>query len=158
MTRVDQTMKILDRARAWVADDERVRAALVHGSAAKGDLTPLSDLDLIIVAEPGRRDAIWAEREQLTRRLLGADPAQSNEVPHQRPYRWQARTADLDMLDLTVDEGAVDVWIGLAGPVDFLVDRADVRGTSSGPSQRSRHRPATIRRRSATAPGVCSRG
>jgi predicted nucleotidyltransferase len=124
---VDQTLKILERARAWVTEDERVRAALVHGSVAKGELTPLSDLDLIIVTEPGQRDAIWAEREQLTRRLLGAVPAQTNEVAHQRPYRWQARTADLDMLDLTVDEGAVDVWIGLAGPVDFLVDRAEVR-------------------------------
>ncbi len=127
MDRVDQTLKILERARAWVTEDERVRAALVHGSVAQGELTPLSDLDLIIVAEPGQRDALWAEREQLTRRLLGADPAQRNEVAHQRPYRWQARTADLDMLDLTIDEGTVDVWIGLAGPVDFLVDRADVR-------------------------------
>jgi hypothetical protein len=123
---MDQTLEILQRARDWVIEDVRVRAALVHGSVVQGTITPLSDVDLIIVAEPGERDAIWAAREQLTGRLLGA-PAVAGPLP-QLPYRWQARTADLDMLDLTIDEGTVRVWYGFEGPVEFLIDRADVRG------------------------------
>ncbi len=122
---MDETLRILHRARTWVTEDLRVRAALVHGSVVKGTVTPLSDLDLIVVAEPGQRDALWAERESLTRQLLGA-PAITGPLPG-LPYRWQARTADLDQLDLTIDEGAVRVWHGFEGPVEFLVDRADVR-------------------------------
>ncbi|HEY3528536.1 MAG TPA: nucleotidyltransferase domain-containing protein [Nocardioides sp.] len=124
---MDQADRIVARAREWAVADTRVRAALVHGSVARNETTELSDVDLVVVAEPGRRGEIWAEREEVTRRLLGADPVASWEVPHQRPYRWQARTAELDMLDLTLDEGTVDVWIGLTGEVDFLVDRGDVR-------------------------------
>lgn len=122
---MDQALEILRRTRVWVSGDARVRAALIHGSVVKGEVTPLSDLDLIVVAEPGERDAIWAEREHLTRRLFGGPPA-VGEAPT-TPYRWQARTADLDMLDLTLDEGSVRVWNGFEGPVEFLIDRASVR-------------------------------
>lgn len=123
---MDQTLETLRRARVWVREDVRVRAALIHGSVVKDEVTPLSDLDLIVVAEPGERDAIWAEREQLTQRLFGAPMAVGEVLAP--PYRWQARTADLDMLDLTIDEGAVRAWYGFEGPVEFLIDRADVRG------------------------------
>lgn len=123
---MDQTLEILRRARAWVAEDIRVRAALVHGSVVQGTISPLSDVDLIVVAEPGERDSIWAEREQLTHRLLGRPPAVTEALPG-LPYRWQAGTAELDMLDLTIDEGTVRVWNGFEGPVEFLIDRADVR-------------------------------
>jgi hypothetical protein len=122
-----QALDILARARDWVTGDARVRAALVHGSLARGTATALSDVDLVVVAEPGQREAIWAERREITRRLLNADPVVSWEVPHQRPFRWQARTSELDMLDLTVDENTVAVWVGLTGAVEFLADRADVR-------------------------------
>lgn len=100
---------------------------MVHGSMARGDITALSDVDLVVVAEPGQRAAIWEERDELTCRLLGTHPVTAWDVPHQRPYRWQARTAELDMLDLTLDEGKVDVWTGLAGDAEFLVDRGGVR-------------------------------
>lgn len=123
---MDQTLQILHRARAWVAEDLRVRAALILGSVVKGTVTPLSDLDLLVVAEPGERDALWAEREKLSRRLLGA-PVVAAVAPYGLPNRWQARTADLDLLDLTIDEGAVRVWYGFEGPVEFLIDRAGVR-------------------------------
>jgi hypothetical protein len=106
-----------------VRRDERVLGAFVHGSAARGDVTPLSDVDLIVVAHVGRREELWADRDQISRILLGADVVEAHEVPHQRPFRWQARTADLQMLDLALDEGAIDLWPGLAGDVEFLVDR-----------------------------------
>jgi hypothetical protein len=124
---MDQAEQILARAGEWVREDTRVRAALVHGSVARGDTTPLSDVDLVVVAEPGRRDELWDDREAITRRLLAAEPAAANTVPHQAPYRWQARTPGLDMLDLTIDETTVEVWPGLAGDVLFLVDRGGVR-------------------------------
>ena len=97
--------------------------ALIHGSAARGDVTPLSDVDLIMVAHAGRREEIWAERDRISGILLGAEVVEAHEVPHQRPFRWQARTADLRMLDLAFDDGAIDLWPGLTGEVEFLVDR-----------------------------------
>ncbi len=120
-------MEIVERAREWVHRDERVLGAFVHGSAARGDVTPLSDVDLIVVAQTGRRKEIWAERDQISRILLGAEVVEAHEVPHQRPFRWQARTADLRMLDLALDEGEIDLWPGLAGDVEFLVDRRELR-------------------------------
>jgi predicted nucleotidyltransferase len=119
--------EIVERARAWACTDERVLAALVHGSVARADATPLSDVDLVVVTRPGLREQLWAERDDLTRRLLGSDAAVAHEVPHQRPFRWQARTASLQMLDLTLDDGELAMWPGLAGEVEFLVDRGGVR-------------------------------
>lgn len=123
---MDSVGQIVQRARAWAISDERVLGALVHGSAARGETTPLSDVDLIVVAEPGQRDAIWAQRTEISSVLLGAEVVEAHEVPHQRPFRWQARTADLRMLDFALDEGHIEMWSGLAGEVEFLVDRADL--------------------------------
>lgn len=123
---VDRVGQIVDRARAWAIRDERVRGALIHGSAARGETTPLSDVDLVVVAEAGQRDAIWAERAEISNDLLGADVVEAHEVPHQRPFRWQARSADLQMLDLALDQGHIEMWGGLASEVEFLVDRADL--------------------------------
>ena len=86
----------------------------------------MSDVDLIVVAEPGQREAIWADRAEISRDLLGAEVVEAHEVPHQRPFRWQARTADLRMLDLALDEGSIEMWGGLASEVEFLLDRADL--------------------------------
>ena len=123
---MDRVEQIVEQARAWAIRDERVRGALVHGSAARGDTTPLSDVDLIVVAQPGQREAIWAQRAEISRDLLGADVVEAHEVPHQRPFRWQARTADLGMLDLALDEGSIEMWSGLVGEVESLVDRGDL--------------------------------
>jgi hypothetical protein len=124
---VDRVREIVERAREWAHQDERVLGAFVHGSAARGDVTPLSDVDLIVVAHPGRRGEIWAERGQIGRTLLGAAVVEAHEVPHQRPFRWQARTADLRMLDLALDEGAIDMWPGLVGDMTCLLDRGDLK-------------------------------
>jgi predicted nucleotidyltransferase len=126
VTGVDRVREIVERAREWVHHDERVLGAFVYGSAARGNVTPLSDVDLIVVARPGRREEIWAERDQISRTLLGAAVVTAHEVPHQRPFRWQARTADLRMLDLALDEGAIHMWPGLAGDMTCLLDRGDL--------------------------------
>lgn len=120
-------MQIVERAREWAHRDERILGAFVHGSAARGDVTPLSDVDLVVVARPGRRDEIWAEREPITQTLLGAEVVEAHEVPHQRPFRWQARTADLQMLDLALDEGTIQMWPGLIGDMTCLVDRGELQ-------------------------------
>jgi Nucleotidyltransferase domain len=129
---VDRVSEIVERAREWVRQDERVLGAFVHGSAARGDVTPLSDVDLIVVARPGRREEIWAERDQIGRTLLGAAVVEAHEVPHQRPFRWQAYTADLRKLDLALDEGAIDMWPGLAGDMTCLLDRGDLQQQRTG--------------------------
>jgi predicted nucleotidyltransferase len=124
---VDRVLEIVERAREWVQQDERVLGAFVYGSAARGDVTPLSDVDLIVVARPGRREEIWAEREQISRTLLGAAVVEAHEVPHQRPFRCQAYTADLRKLDLALDEGTIDMWPGLAGDMTCLLDHDDLQ-------------------------------
>jgi predicted nucleotidyltransferase len=129
---VDRVREIVERAREWVHQDERVLGAFVHGSAASGEVTPLSDVDLIVVAYPGRREEIWAERDQISRTLLGAAVVDAHEVPHQRPFRWQAHTADLRKLDLALDEGAIDMWPGLAGDMTCLLDRGDLQQQRMG--------------------------
>jgi predicted nucleotidyltransferase len=132
--------QIVERAGRWVRRDERVLGAFVQGSAARGEVTPLSDVDLMVVARPGRREEIWAERDQISRDLLGAAVVQAHEVPHQRQFRWQASTADLRKLDLALDEGRIDMWPGLissGGPgvapragsseIKCLLDRGDLQ-------------------------------
>lgn len=85
--------EIVERAREWVHLDERVLGAFVRGSAARGEVTPLSDVDLIVVARHGRREAIWAERDQISQTLLDAVIVEAHEVPHQR--RFAGRPAPL---------------------------------------------------------------
>ena len=46
------------RAAAWAESDAAVRAMIVYGSFAQGTADDDSDLDVIIVAEPGQRDAL----------------------------------------------------------------------------------------------------
>jgi predicted nucleotidyltransferase len=129
---VGHVLQIVERAREWVHQDERVLGAFVHGSAARGDVTPLSDVDLIVVARPGHREEIWAERDQISRTLLGAAVVEAHEVRHQRPFRWQALTADLRKLDLALDEGAIEMWPGLAGDMTCLLDRGSLQQQRTG--------------------------
>jgi hypothetical protein len=118
----------LERAREWAQSDRRVIAAFIHGSVAHNDDNELSDLDFIVVAHDGKRDELWAEREKIAARILGAGIAWSWELPWQRPFRYQAWLDDLSMLDFTLDEGKVFAWYGLAGGVAALVDRGGVEG------------------------------
>ena len=55
----------------WAEDDSRVRALLLKGSLARGDADELSDVDFVVVARPGRLQALWAERHAIAERLGG---------------------------------------------------------------------------------------
>jgi hypothetical protein len=114
------------RAQAWAESDPSVRAAVVFGSLAHGTADEYSDLDLVVVAEPGQRDSLWDRREEISALLLGDQPAWSQEPAWQRPYRYQSWDASLAEVDLTFDEEHVAPWAGLAGGFRALVDKAGV--------------------------------
>src|ERR1700689_3173184 len=64
-----------ERAAAWAESDPAVRAMIVYGSLAQGSADEDSDLDVIIVAEPGQRDALWDRREQISDLIHGGHDA-----------------------------------------------------------------------------------
>lgn len=111
------------RARTWGESDERVGALIVYGSVAQGRADVFSDLDLIVVARPGQREALWSERAGTGDRLLGEPSAWNQEPYWQRPFRYQAWRADLAGVDLTFDEGRAQPWEALPLGFDALVDR-----------------------------------
>jgi hypothetical protein len=114
------------RAAAWAGADAAVRAAIVYGSVAQGTANEGSDLDLIVVAEPGQREALWARRAQISAVLLGRDPAWSQEPHWQRPYRHQSWDDNLAEADLTFDEEYAAPWAALVKGFRALVDKAGV--------------------------------
>jgi hypothetical protein len=93
---------------------------------AQGKDNRYSDIDLIMVAREGGRDALWEARDEIAARILGGEPAWSYELPWQRPYRFQAFRPDLLMADLTFDEGSVTAWQGLRKDVAIVIDRDGV--------------------------------
>jgi predicted nucleotidyltransferase len=124
----DLTAGLYERAREWATEDERVAAAFVYGSLARAQTHDLSDLDLLIVAQPDQRDALWREREALAERVLGTPAIFRQEPSWQRPFRFQAWRADLVEVDLTYDEGTAVVWEGIASGFLVLVDRGGIAG------------------------------
>jgi hypothetical protein len=114
------------RAAEWAGADAAVRAAIVYGSVAQGTADEESDLDLIVVAEPGQRDALWARRAQIAAVLLGRDLAWSQEPLWQRPHRYKSWDDNLADLDLTFDEEYAAPWAALVKGFRAIVDKADV--------------------------------
>src|SRR5437879_5560864 len=116
-----------ERATAWAEGDERVSGAIVYGSVAHGTDHAFSDVDFVIVAARGQRDALWAEREHIAAVMLDGPVASSQEPTWQRPFRYQAFGTEMDvMADLTFDEGDAWAWAGLADGYDVVVDRDGV--------------------------------
>jgi predicted nucleotidyltransferase len=114
------------RAAQWAESDLAVRAAVVYGSLARGVADEDSDLDLIIVAEPGQRDGLWERRDEISALVLGRPAAWSQEPAWQRPYRYQSWDDRLAELDLTLDEEHVAPWAALARGFRALIDKAGV--------------------------------
>jgi len=75
---------LIEAAKTWAQRDDRVRALVLRGSLGRGEGDELSDVDLVIVAEPGRWDELWRSRRAvaerfgrvlgLFRELASADP------------------------------------------------------------------------------------
>jgi hypothetical protein len=119
------------RAMAWASADAAVRAAIVYGSLAQGTANEQSDLDLIVVAEPGQRDGLWDRRAQIGAILLGRQPSWSQEPVWQRPYRYQSWDENLAEADLTFDEEHAAPWAALAKGFRAIVDKAGVAAHSA---------------------------
>lgn len=114
------------RAAGWAAAEDAVRAAIVYGSLAHGTATAESDLDLIVVAEPGQRDGLWNRREQIAADVLGRQAARWQEPAWQRPYRYQSWDENLTEVDLTFDEEYAAPWAALVKGFRAIVDKAGV--------------------------------
>jgi predicted nucleotidyltransferase len=114
------------RAAAWAESDGAVRAAIVYGSLAQGTAGDESDLDLLLVAEPGRREALWDGREQISHLIHGRRTVWHQEPLWQRPYRYQSWDDQLAELDVTFDDEHAVPWAGLARGFRALVDKAQV--------------------------------
>jgi nucleotidyltransferase-like protein len=115
------------RAADLAQADDRISAAIVYGSVARGDDNEYSDLDIVLVARAGQREALWADRAAIAAALLAGDIATSQEPTWQRPFRFQAFGADLDvMIDLTLDDGDAWAWAGIAEAHDVIVDKDGV--------------------------------
>ena len=65
---------LLERFAYACRADQRIVAGYLTGSHAAGTADAHSDVDLCVVATDGQRDAVWADREVLVRRL--GDPLQ----------------------------------------------------------------------------------
>ena len=118
--------EMAERAAWWARAEPAVRAAVVYGSVAQGTADGESDLDLVVVAGPGQRDALWDRREQISEQLHDAPVVRSQEPFWQRPFRYQTWQGDLTELDLTFDEGHVAPWAALARGFRMLVDKGGV--------------------------------
>lgn len=115
-----------ERAIVWAADQSALRGVVVFGSVAQGVDNHYSDLDLVLVAEPGRREELWGDRAAIAAAVMATEPAYVQEPSWQGQFRYQAWDADLHELDLTIAEESVEVFGGITRGFDVLVDRADV--------------------------------
>lgn len=116
---------VLETARRWAESDPRVRALLVTGSLGRGQADALSDVDLIIVAEPGRRDALWRDRRALPE-TLGRPVAVFKDAPWHGPYVAIAIFEGPLKVDLTFEEGEAPPSEWLRGGYLVLMDRGGV--------------------------------
>ncbi len=103
---------LVETAARWAEADERVRALLLKGSLARGEGDERSDLDLVIIAHPGRLEELWDDRrgvaERLDRWLGGFD-----EVPWQDPHTFIGFYDGPVKVDFFYQEGEprADPWL-----------------------------------------------
>ena len=120
--------QLVAAATGWGEQTTEVAAMVLYGSLAQGRGHPLSDEDLVIVAQPGRREALWINRGKVAAGLLGRPVAWGHELPWQRPYRYQAWAADLTQVDLTFDEERIAPSPTLLDGYRVLVDKTGATG------------------------------
>lgn len=118
--------RVADRAADWAQAEDGVRAAIVYGSVAQGTADEGSDLDLILVAEPGQREELWARRREFAEFVHESAIRWSQEPTWQRPFRYQSLGERWSSLDLTIDEDYAAAWPALKRGFYPLCDKADV--------------------------------
>jgi predicted nucleotidyltransferase len=76
---------IVEAGVRWAERDRRVRALLLKGSLARGDADEHSDVDFVVVAQPGRLEELWAARHSIADGLgdwLGGFDEVAWQAPH----------------------------------------------------------------------------
>jgi predicted nucleotidyltransferase len=103
---------IVEAAARWAERDRRVRALLLKGSLARGDADERSDVDLLVVARPGRLHELWGERHAIAAGL-GGWLGGFDEVAWQAPYTFIGFCDGPVKVDFFFQEGvpAVDPWL-----------------------------------------------
>ena len=102
--------RMAQRAAEWIRAEPSVRAGVVYGSVARQEATEDSDLDLILVAEPGQREGLWERRRELAERFHEREIVWVQEPLWQRQFRYQSWDDQVSELDLTFDEGYAVAW------------------------------------------------
>jgi predicted nucleotidyltransferase len=75
---------IVSAATTWADRENRVRALFLKGSLGRGDGDSLSDVDLVVVSQGGRRSELWSERRSVAE-ALGRPLGVFREVPWSDP-------------------------------------------------------------------------
>jgi predicted nucleotidyltransferase len=96
----------------WARHDRRVRALLLKGSLARGEADERSDVDFVIVAQPGRLGELWADRRTIAEGL-GGWLGGFDEVAWQAPHTFIGFYDGPMKVDFFFQEAepAVDPWL-----------------------------------------------
>jgi predicted nucleotidyltransferase len=124
-----QQQRIVDAATRWAEQDRRVRALVLKGSLARGEADERSDVDLVVVAEPGCLEELWATRRSIAE-SLGGWLGGFDEVAWQAPHTFIGICSGPVKVDFFFQDGqpAPDPWLsdghrvlfGPAGLADSL--------------------------------------
>jgi hypothetical protein len=117
--------RMAERAGVWASAEDGVRAAIVYGSVAQGTADEESDLDLILVTEPGLREPLWDRRDEFAQFVLEGPVRWSQEPSWQRSFRYKG-WGERGELDLSLDEGYAAPWPALKRGFRAVCDKADV--------------------------------
>jgi predicted nucleotidyltransferase len=104
--------RIVEAGVRWAERDRRVRALLLKGSLARGDADERSDVDFVVVAQPGRLGELWAARRTIAEGL-GGWLGGFDEVAWQAPHTFIGFCDGPVKVDFFFQEAepAVDPWL-----------------------------------------------
>ena len=108
----DKHEAIVAAGSRWAERDPRVRALLLKGSLARGDADARSDVDFVVVAQPGRLEALWSDRRAIAAGL-GGWLGGFDEVAWQAPHTFIGFCDGPVKVDFFFQEGepAADPWL-----------------------------------------------
>ena len=99
---------------------------MLKGSLGRGGGDERSDLDLVIVSEPGRRDELWAERGSIAAQL-GRPLGLFRDIAIWEPPHLAIALYDGPLkVDLFFEDGEVEADVWLLDGFEVLLDRAEV--------------------------------
>jgi len=103
---------IMEAGTRWAERDARVRALLLKGSLARNEADERSDVDFLIVAQPGRLAELWASRREIAEGL-GSWLGGFDEVAWQAPHTYIGFCDGPVKVDFFFQEGvpAADPWL-----------------------------------------------